>query len=44
MMSVNPFSVLAESVPSIFIQGFVLVMVALVVIGTLVDIIQQKKR
>ena len=42
MMSVNPFSVLAESVPSIFIQGFVLVMVALVVIGTLVDIIHKK--
>ena len=42
MMFVNPFSVLAESVPSIFIQGFVLVMVALVVIGTLVDIIHKK--
>ena len=41
MMSINPFAVLAENIPSMFIQGFVIVMVSLVVIGTLVDIIHK---
>jgi len=42
MMSINPFAVLAESIPSVLIQGFVIVMVSLVIIGTLVDIIHKK--
>ena len=42
MMSINPFAVLAESVPSLFLQGFVVIMVGLVIIGTLVDIIHKK--
>ena len=42
MMTNNPFAALAESVPSIFIQAFVIIMVSLVIIGTLVDIIHKK--
>ena len=42
MMSINPFAVLAESVPSLFLQGFVVIMIGLVIIGTLVDIIHKK--
>ena len=42
MTSINPFAVLAESIPSVLIQGFVIVMVSLVIIGTLVDIIHKK--
>jgi len=41
-MTNNPFSVLAESIPSIFIQAFVVIMVVLVIIGTLVDILHKK--
>ena len=42
MMTNNPFAVLAESVPSIFLQSFVIIMVAFVIIGTLIDIIHKK--
>jgi len=42
MMTINPFSVLAESIPSIFLQVFVIIMIGLVIIGTLVDIIHKK--
>ena len=42
MFITNPFSVLAETVPSIIMQGFVLLMVLLVVTGTLLDIIHKK--
>ena len=38
MMTNNPFAVLAESVPSIFLQSFVIIMVAFVIIGTPIDI------
>ena len=38
----NPFSVLAETVPAIILQAFVLVMIGMVIIGTLVDIIHKK--
>ena len=41
-MSINPFAVLAESIPSVLIQGFVIIMFSLVIIGTLVDIIHKK--
>ena len=42
MLTVNPFSVLAETIPSIAMQTFVIVMGLLVVIGTLLDIIHKK--
>ena len=42
MLTTNPFSILAETVPPIALQSFVIVMVALVIIGTLVDIIHKK--
>ena len=38
----NPFAILSESVSPIFMQSFVILMIALVVIGTLVDIIHKK--
>jgi len=44
MFTTNPFAVLSSTVPSIALQGFVLLMLALVVIGTLMDIIHKKKR
>ena len=42
MFTTNPFSVLAETVPSIVIQGFVVLMVLLIFTGTLLDIIHKK--
>ena len=42
MMTINPFSILAESIPSIAIQVFVIAMISLVLIGTLIDIIHKK--
>ena len=42
MLTVNPFSILAETIPSIFIQSFVVVMAILVILGTLLDIIHKK--
>ena len=42
MMSISPFSALAESVSPSVIQGFVLAMLALIVIGTVVQMIHHK--
>ena len=42
MISINPFATLAESVPSIAMQVFALVMVALAAGGTILDIIHKK--
>ena len=42
MLSINPFSILAESVSPIFMQLFVILMGISVVVGTLVDIIHKK--
>ena len=42
MFTTNPFAVLSSTVPSIALQAFVLLMLALVVIGTLMDIIHKK--
>ena len=42
MFSINPFSILAETVSPIFMQLFVIVMTILVVVGTLIDIIHKK--
>ena len=38
MFTTNPFAVLSSTVPSIALQAFVFLMLALVVIGTLMDI------
>ena len=38
----NPFSTLSETVPSLVMQGFLITMIALVILGTLVDIIHKK--
>ena len=42
MITNNPFSILSEVVPAVAMQGFLITMIALVVIGTLVDIIHKK--
>jgi len=42
MLSINPFSILAETLSPLFMQLFVIVMTILVVVGTLVDIIHKK--
>ena len=43
MITNNPFSILAETIPPIAMQTFVIAMGALVVLGTLIDIIHKKK-
>ena len=42
MITNNPFSEISELIPPFAMQGFVLLMIALVVIGTLIDIIHKK--
>ena len=42
MLSINPFSILAETTSPILMQMFVILMAILVVVGTLVDIIHKK--
>ena len=42
MMTVNPFSVLSESVPSVLMQAFVVVMIALVIVGTFFEMLHKK--
>ena len=42
MISINPFSTLAETVPSLAMQVFALVMVGLAAGGTILDIIHKK--
>ena len=42
MISNNPFAILAETVPPIFLQSFVILMALLIVVGTLLDIIHKK--
>ena len=42
MMTVNPYTTLAESVPSVVIQGFVLIMLALIFFGTVIQMIHHK--
>jgi len=42
MLSVNPFSILAQNVSPLFLQLFVIIMITLVIIGTLVDIFHKK--
>ena len=42
MITINPFAILSETVPTIAMQSFVVVMGVLVILGTLVDIIHKK--
>ena len=42
MITSNPFSILSETIPSIAMQIFVIVMGLLVVLGTLMDVIHKK--
>ena len=42
MITNNPFSILSETIPTIAMQSFVIVMGLLVILGTLVDIIHKK--
>ena len=42
MITNNPFFTLSEIVPPIAMQGFLITMIALVIIGTLIDIIHKK--
>jgi len=42
MITINPFSILSEFMPSIAIQTFVVVMIVLVIAGTVIDMIHKK--
>ena len=42
MMSLNPYSTLAETIPAIFIQGFVLLMLGLIFFGTVIQMVHHK--
>tara|TARA_B100001123_G_scaffold407545_1_gene499895 strand:- start:20 stop:817 length:798 start_codon:yes stop_codon:yes gene_type:complete len=42
LITINPFSVLAEDIPAMVMQTFVIIMGLLVVLGTLIDIIHKK--
>jgi hypothetical protein len=42
MITNNPFSALSELVPPIAMQGFLIAMITLVILGTLIDIIHKK--
>jgi len=41
-MSINPFAVLTVSIPSVLIQGFVLLMLLLILFGTVIQMIHHK--
>ena len=42
MLELNPFSVLAETVSPLVMQGFIIAMVALIAIGTIIQMIHHK--
>ena len=42
MITINPFSILSETIPAIATQSFVIVMAVFVAVGTIVDIIHKK--
>ena len=42
LITINPFSELAEFIPSIAMQAFVVAMIILVIVGTVVDMIHKK--
>ena len=41
MLTVNPFATLAETVSPVYMQLFVILMVALIIVGTLMEFLQQ---
>ena len=43
MFTTNPFAILAETIPMMAIQSFVIIMVGLVILGTVLDMIHKKK-
>ena len=42
MLTSNPFYILTESIAPIFMQIFVILMIALIVVGTVMDMIHKK--
>jgi len=42
MLNNNPFSILAETIPPLAMQGFIISMIALIAFGTIMDIIHKK--
>ena len=42
MLTTNPFAILAETIPMIAIQSFVIIMVGLIILGTVMDMIHKK--
>ena len=42
MFTSNPFYILTESIAPIFMQVFVILMIALIVVGTVMDMIHKK--
>ena len=42
MFTTNPFATLAETIPMMAIQSFVIIMVGLVILGTVLDMIHKK--
>ncbi len=42
MITTNPFAILAETIPMMAIQSFVIIMVGLVILGTVLDMIHKK--
>ena len=42
MFNTNPFSVLAETIPPIAMQGFVVAMIILIALGTIIQMIHHK--
>ena len=42
MFETNPFSLLSEVVPTVVMQGFIIAMVLLIVLGTIIQMIHHK--
>ena len=42
MFNTNPFSVLAETIPPIAMQGFIVAMIVLIALGTIIQMIHHK--
>ena len=42
MININPYSTLAEFISPMLMQGFVIIMIGLIILGTLLDIIHKK--
>ena len=42
MMTINPYAVLSESIPSVLLKGFVLLMLGLIALGTIIQMIHHK--